>query len=259
MKKEILFPLLSLILLGILFGCYLSQKKGVEVWKEKVNGLEDKIFEAQPRLKDIKFVEKRALIGKKEILSPAKQRSRFLRHLTQQSENCLVEISSLVVEPVKKEESSSQLSLKIEFFSSYFNLGKYLDRVKTSTSLFTINSLDLKSNNSLDLKGSLTADVYLLPYQVKFSKRQKRSLKWKRDPFLPPEKKVKTILRLPELILTGILWSEGNASAIINSQILRPGDRIEGVEIKAINKKEVILKGPEGEYSLKVHPKLEKR
>jgi len=253
--KGILFPLLSLILLGILFGYYLSQKKGVELLREKADELDRKIVQAQTMLKDIEFVRETTMVGERVILPPAKQVSLFLQDLTRLSEDCLVDISSLTVESLMREESSLQLSLKIELSSSCFNLGKYLKRMKTSTSLFTINSLNLRSDNSPDLRGSLTATAYLLPYQIRFSESPKSRLKWGRDPFLPPEKRKETILKPPELTLTGIVWRKEKASAIINNQILRPGDRIEGIEIIAINKKEVILKGPEGEYLLK----LEKR
>ena len=255
--KGILYPLLSLILLGVLLGFYLSQRKGIEVLKGRFVELEGEIVLAETSLKDIKFVREIKSVGKIVVLPPAKQSSQFLQSLLQVSENCLVDISSLTVESLIREESSSRLSLKIELSSSAFNLGKCLDRVKTPTSLLTINSLDLKTNDSPDLTGSLTATVHFLPYEIKSDKKSEPNLKWRRDPFLPPEKKVKTILKLPlpELTLNGIVWREGTASAIINNQILRPGDRIEGLEIKAINKKEVILKGPEGEYLLK----LEKR
>lgn len=256
--KGILFSLLPLILFGILVGSYLSQKKGIEVLRGRLAELDRKIVQAEARMKDIKFVREIRSVGKGVVLPPAKQSSQFLQHLIRVSEDCLVDINSLTVESLTREESSSRLSLKIEFSSSSFNLGKCLDRMKTPTSLFIINSLDLKTNNSPDLTGSLTATAYFLPYEIKSGEKSESNLKWGRDSFLPPAKKVqtvKTILKPPALILSGIVWRKEQASAIINNQILRPGDRIEGVEIKAINKKEVILKGPEGEYLLKLEKK----
>lgn len=69
---------------------------------------------------------------------------------------------------------------------------------------------------------------------------------WGNDPFYDPSLEVKkapvrTVSRRIYLTLKAISFSQGKSVAMINSQILAEGDRIEGYTIKKIKQKEVIL------------------
>lgn len=85
-------------------------------------------------------------------------------------------------------------------------------------------------------------DKFDLQRLVEYNKIRSKGLEISsiRDPFkkLEPEK---SKLDFFNLVLTGVLWEEGEPTALINGQILKTGDTISGYEIEEIRKDEVIL------------------
>ncbi len=78
-----------------------------------------------------------------------------------------------------------------------------------------------------------------------------------RDPFLPLVNKnglvlIPTEVDVGGLQLGGIIYSEESPVAIINQEVLKREEVIEGYEIMAINEKEVILKKGNDEFILKL-------
>lgn len=253
--KKSLFPLLTIVFLGILFGYYLYQKKGIEILKEKADKLDSKIVQGQERFKDIKFVRKTATIRKRVSLPRVVRVSQFLEHLTRLSKDCQVNLNSLVIEPIEKTESLSQLSLKIDFSSQYSKLVEYLERVKTPATLFTIDSLNLKSENPPVLEGSLAATIYLLPYEVKSNQISKAQFDWRRDPFLLPGGKKKFSETAAPLELTGIIWDKEHPMAIINGRIVTIGDLVAERKVMEIDIAQVVLGQGDKRYLLDIESK----
>jgi hypothetical protein len=78
-----------------------------------------------------------------------------------------------------------------------------------------------------------------------------------RDPFSPLVNKVGRILIFREMdvssfVLTGIIYSENSALAIINEEIVKKNDKIGDYVIFKVEEKQVILKKGEEETILKL-------
>lgn len=91
-----------------------------------------------------------------------------------------------------------------------------------------------------------------------------KAIKDMRNPFLTQEEEKiyqqargKIIIK-SGLELAAVFFSPPNSQAIINGQILKVGDIIEGKKIIKINKESVILKDIEGEYILELGSVLKK-
>ena len=71
---------------------------------------------------------------------------------------------------------------------------------------------------------------------------------WGRNPFVLAE----GITAVTGLNLIGILWDADSPQAIINEEIVRVGDRVEGNEVVDILKDRVILHDGEKEFELRL-------
>ncbi len=70
---------------------------------------------------------------------------------------------------------------------------------------------------------------------------------WERNPFTP---KAIVTKKVTGLILSGILWDEGNPSAIIDDEIVNIGSRIGGVVVVDITKRGVHLNDGVNDFDL---------
>lgn len=79
-----------------------------------------------------------------------------------------------------------------------------------------------------------------------FEKQQDSQLSWGNNPFVTSL----TDVSVSDMILYGIVFKEGDSSALINAQVVRVGDRIGASEILEILHDRVILKNENGVFSL---------
>jgi hypothetical protein len=101
-------------------------------------------------------------------------------------------------------------------------------------------------SNKKSAKSNITSDVNLDP--VKEDTIENIIIDWKRDPFfsddmIPPPKIIK---KIPEkrLILDAITYSGENSIVIINNQMLKEGQTIEGYVVEKIYLNKVKLSKP---------------
>lgn len=84
------------------------------------------------------------------------------------------------------------------------------------------------------------------------SELPKRDLKWGRDPFGLGKFMVKGEEGLVRLALNGIVWDGENPYAIINDEIVKKGDTIDGNIVVEIREESVILDDGLEQFTLKL-------
>lgn len=70
---------------------------------------------------------------------------------------------------------------------------------------------------------------------------------WGRSPFVPGEQRENFGLRLK-----GIVWDKENSFAIINEEIVRKGDKIEGKEVIEVERDKIIMNDGQSNFELKL-------
>ena len=79
-----------------------------------------------------------------------------------------------------------------------------------------------------------------------FERKTDDRMKWRENPFVQPANDV----AVGDLILSGIVYNNNNAAAIINDVIVSEGDRIGSNEILDIEKTRVLIRNENGIFSL---------
>jgi hypothetical protein len=96
---------------------------------------------------------------------------------------------------------------------------------------------------------SATASVKRVPLKS-YSTRTAWNLEWKSDPFVysevPEDEKPEEVEEIPEetslhFELNGISWLNNKPTVLINDQIMKPGDTIEGYTLSLVKPEYVIL------------------
>jgi len=70
------------------------------------------------------------------------------------------------------------------------------------------------------------------------------ALKWGRDPFVRATAEIETgsgSNTSPRWVLSGILYSDTNPSAVINKKVVRSGETVDGATVVEIDRQQVIL------------------
>jgi hypothetical protein len=75
---------------------------------------------------------------------------------------------------------------------------------------------------------------------------------WGRDPFLLDESNVKE-QGMEGLSLNGIVSDKDNPYAIINNEVIKPGDKVNGMTVIEINEKSVILEQNSQKHTLELN------
>ena len=89
---------------------------------------------------------------------------------------------------------------------------------------------------------------------TRWLKEQENTVQWGRDPFALPGRRAEgTVISDGEFHLSAIIYRAGRGLAIINNQILRKGDTIDGYRVLVIKKDRVVLRGAQGEQELRVN------
>lgn len=91
-----------------------------------------------------------------------------------------------------------------------------------------------------------------------FLKQKKSAMEWGRDPFVLPAQPAGTTEGAPPgtFSLSAIIYNNGRGAAIINSGIVRKGDRVEGMAVEEIYPDRVVLSEGSRILELKVDPFL---
>ncbi|HAZ09754.1 MAG TPA: hypothetical protein DCY56_01420 [Candidatus Omnitrophica bacterium] len=79
------------------------------------------------------------------------------------------------------------------------------------------------------------------------------SVKWGRDPFLLDTSNVKE-QGMEDLVLNGIVSDRDNPYAIINNDVVKLGDKVNGMTIIEINEKNVVLEQDGQKHTLELNP-----
>ena len=79
-----------------------------------------------------------------------------------------------------------------------------------------------------------------------FNQVQKSSLEWKGNPFIQQVEES----GIDELKLLAIVYSKNKAQALINSQIVKKGDKIGSFKVVSIERQSVILRNDNGIFNL---------
>lgn len=79
------------------------------------------------------------------------------------------------------------------------------------------------------------------------------SVKWGRDPFLLDTSNVKEH-GMEDLVLNGIVSDRDNPYAIINNDVVKLGDKVNGMTIIEINEKNVVLEQDGQKHTLELNP-----
>jgi hypothetical protein len=104
------------------------------------------------------------------------------------------------------------------------------------------------------------ASQFSLPKPVEEEKFLYASLD-KRDPFVPlVDKRGRPVevvgggiqFKISDLYLEGIIWDDVKPMAIINGEVVAPGDKVSGVTVVEIKKDMVILNYQDKEFELKM-------
>ena len=77
-------------------------------------------------------------------------------------------------------------------------------------------------------------------------------MKWGRDPFLLDASNVKE-QGMEELSLNGIVSDKDNSYAIINNEVVKPGDTVNGMTVIEISEKSVILEQNGQKHTLELN------
>ncbi|HLG22761.1 MAG TPA: hypothetical protein VI382_08085 [Candidatus Manganitrophaceae bacterium] len=100
----------------------------------------------------------------------------------------------------------------------------------------------------------------LLDMNIAYLEQKRILTRWGRDPFSlpPPSGGEPSIEGREPLSLSAIIYREGKGAAIINDQIVREGDRIEGLEVEQVFSDRVFLREGSRVKELKVRQFLSK-
>jgi hypothetical protein len=77
-------------------------------------------------------------------------------------------------------------------------------------------------------------------------------VKWGRDPFLLDASNVKEH-GMEDLSLNGIVSDKDNPYAIINNEVIKPGDIVSGMKVIEINEKSVVLEQNNQKHTLELN------
>ena len=105
------------------------------------------------------------------------------------------------------------------------------------------------------MQRTLWADQVTSPVPAKGKLNQKQTRqRWGRDPFVLPNYGGGTSKKShqDDLHLSAIIYQGGRGVAVINSEVLRKGDRIGGAQIVDIRPDRVILKDVSGRRELRI-------
>lgn len=97
------------------------------------------------------------------------------------------------------------------------------------------------------LAGGVLPDISGDPAVLKRTAKRTDFESWERNPFSP---KVVVTRKATGLILSGILWDDGNPSAIIDDEIVNIGSRIGSVVVVDITRKSVRLNDGVNDFDL---------
>ncbi|MBU1006983.1 MAG: hypothetical protein KKH08_05265 [Candidatus Omnitrophica bacterium] len=86
------------------------------------------------------------------------------------------------------------------------------------------------------ISSSLLAPIY---FDNPDTERPGAGERWGRDPF--SQANLSDGSGLEEMVLNGIMWDTDSPYAIINSDVVKPGDMLGGMKVAEINEKNVIL------------------
>ncbi|MFH1397735.1 MAG: type 4a pilus biogenesis protein PilO [Candidatus Omnitrophota bacterium] len=267
--------LLFFLAFAILFNFYFNkalkpQIKQAARLKSELAGLNKEITELKRKIPSIQEEQKaledlkkknqqitNRLFALERELPSSYRISQLLGEFAKQSADLGIDFS--FIRPKSRaqsqEEDYTRLEIEMQFDSPYHDFLDYLIRLEQLSAYLSVTDIVIDEMKESSFSGETTvslvlstllkkdADYLLAKEQGQKKETVSNDSSSDQNPFLPQRDKTKEGTRRSKYVLTGITYSGQNSTAIINNEIYRVGDQIEGKwAIKQILQNMVIVK-----------------
>ncbi len=288
-QKKIIYITLIISFFFFLFWffVYAPQNRRLNLAKQQLKETEAQITEIMRITKGRKLSY--AIRGLKEqfqrmaMMLPSTEQEAAIQ-VSEGARSQKIEIKNLAFAPKRPGKAKiakyeiEELPISMNLACEFRVLGGYLSNLRNSSTLLTkVRELNIKSNGEgrPGLEVNLQISVYLskasvasisssaplsktIPAQVKNEPslkagsvlKQENHLAWERCPF--SGKIYSAQKRLKDLTLAGIIWDEKKPLAIINNEIVKAQDKINGRTVIEIKHDRVILNDGSEDFELRL-------
>ncbi|MFH1655644.1 MAG: type 4a pilus biogenesis protein PilO [Candidatus Omnitrophota bacterium] len=288
-KDKILLILVVTILIWAVFyrKIHLPNIARIKALQSQIRETEDKTFKLEDQLpssykklenylEDLKQEHQIVQAELDEVYSEMPQKdqsSELLKYLTQKdssSDSGELEFVFVKSEPIEEKEFYHKMPLKISLTGNYNQIISYLKRIEIPSRLIEVKSLQIQTDPEILPGVNVNMSLLVLlqnPSEEKSSSfaeklssvnLKKSVVKKLTDPFTAYRPiylmgaKSSELPEIDSLSLSGIIWSGGTPSAVINGISVKVGDDIDGLEVLEISEDGVMLEGAGQRAKLKL-------
>ena len=190
--------------------------------------------------------------------------SELLRTLVEPQDDLKIEFNTIKPVDTEKKERYDRLNIEMNFSTDYLSLVNYIHHLEETFKFLSTTDINVKQSEKKEgypLEVTMILSSFLSQEEGERASGQLKAVKTEpikslqRDPYLSSSRSVTSVASPQErmgLRLSGIVSREKTPTAIINAEVVKVGDVVEGHKVIEINKDGVVLQDGKGTLFLPI-------